>query len=104
MVRDVVCGMGVEEDDPETFVHESGGVTYYFCSDGCLHLFMSNPLEYISTKGDTAMARELVCGMEVDEKNPPFTSVYNGMTYYFCSSTCKREFEQDPEKFIKKIM
>jgi len=46
------------------------------------------------------MARDPVCGMEVDEKNPPATSTYGGKTYYFCSAGCKATFERNPEKYI----
>ncbi len=49
------------------------------------------------------MAKDLVCGMSVDENNPPFTAVYRGTTYCFCSNSCKREFERDPERYLKKI-
>ncbi len=48
------------------------------------------------------MAKDLVCGMQVDEKKVTQKSFYKGKTYYFCSATCKKEFDKDPEKFIKK--
>lgn len=47
------------------------------------------------------MAKDLVCGMEVDEKKAAKTT-YKGKTYYFCCATCQWAFESDPEKFIKK--
>ncbi|MBI4547196.1 MAG: YHS domain-containing protein [Ignavibacteriae bacterium] len=102
MVRDIVCGMGVEEDDPSTFVKSLEGKTYYFCSDQCMLPFMRAPDDYIKTKGkETEMVKDLVCGMEVDENNPPFTSVNKGKIYYFCSNSCKREFERNPKKYLK---
>ncbi len=30
------------------------------------------------------------------------TAVYQGTTYYFCALSCKRAFEQAPEKYIGK--
>jgi Cu+-exporting ATPase len=48
----------------------------------------------------TAMAKDPVCGMEVDEKTAAGTSVYQGATYYFCSPGCKRAFDKEPEKYI----
>jgi Cu+-exporting ATPase len=42
------------------------------------------------------MAVDPVCGMTVDERNAPATTVYNGTTYYFCAPGCKRTFEKDP--------
>ncbi len=47
------------------------------------------------------MAKDLVCGMEVDEKTAPAKSEYKGETYYFCAPGCKREFDKDPEKYVK---
>ncbi len=36
------------------------------------------------------MAKDPVCGMNVDEKKAAGTAVYKGKTYYFCSLNCKR--------------
>jgi len=41
-----------------------------------------------------------VCEMHVEEEKAAATSEYEGKTYYFCSSGCKRRFEQDPGKFL----
>lgn len=48
------------------------------------------------------MAKDPVCGMQVDEKKASATSVFKGMTYYFCAPACKVTFEKSPEKFIGK--
>jgi YHS domain-containing protein len=47
------------------------------------------------------MAMDPVCGMDVNEKNAPAKSEYDGKTYYFCSPTCREAFEDDPEEFIE---
>ena len=47
------------------------------------------------------MAKDVVCGMEVDESKAAATKEYKGKTYYFCSESCSAKFEQDPEKFAK---
>jgi len=47
------------------------------------------------------MAKDPVCGMEVDEKKATQKTFYRGKTYYFCSATCKKEFDRDPGKFVK---
>jgi YHS domain-containing protein len=44
------------------------------------------------------------CGMEVDPKTAKYTSIYQGKTYYFCSSGCKRDFDKDPQKYVKAEM
>jgi YHS domain-containing protein len=40
-----------------------------------------------------------VCGMEVKEGEVAGTSTYDGGTYYFCSTDCKDEFEENPEEY-----
>ena len=44
------------------------------------------------------MAKDPVCGMEVDEKKAA-TSVYQRKTYFFCAASCKASFQQAPEKY-----
>ena len=41
-----------------------------------------------------------VCGMEVEQSKAAATSDYDGTTYYFCSKSCKTEFDQDPAKYL----
>ncbi|MBC7127955.1 MAG: YHS domain-containing protein [Candidatus Methanosuratus sp.] len=48
------------------------------------------------------MAIDPVCGMEVDEKTAKFKSEYKGKAYYFCAPGCKKMFDKDPEKYLKK--
>jgi YHS domain-containing protein len=48
------------------------------------------------------MAIDPICGMEVDENKVTQKTNYKGQTYYFCSKTCRVDFEKDPEKYIKK--
>ncbi len=101
MVKDIVCGMGVEEHDPDTFVKSFRGKTYYFCSAECMSLFSKDPGDYLNpARGSTGMAKDVVCGMEVDENNPPSTSIHSGKKYYFCCDTCKQAFERNPTRFI----
>ena len=46
------------------------------------------------------MARDPVCGMEVDEQQAAATAEYAGTIYYFCAPGCKRAFEKEPEKYL----
>ena len=48
------------------------------------------------------MAKDPVCGMEVDEQKAGASTVYKGITYRFCGPACKVAFEKNPEKFIGK--
>lgn len=45
------------------------------------------------------MAKDVVCGMTVNEKNVKFKSNYKGTVYYFCSEQCKKSFENNPERY-----
>ena len=47
MEIDPVCGMEVEAKDAEA-AWEYEGVTYYFCSRGCLIDFREDPGSYLS--------------------------------------------------------
>ncbi len=46
------------------------------------------------------MAKDPVCGMDVDPKKAAATSVYQGTTYYFCAPGCKKAFDQSPTKYV----
>jgi len=46
------------------------------------------------------MAKDPVCGMEVDETQPAGEMDWKGNTYFFCAPACKQQFENDPEKYI----
>jgi len=46
------------------------------------------------------MAKDPVCGMEVDEERAAATLEYKGVTYYFCAKGCKVAFDKDPEKYL----
>ncbi|MBI5030343.1 MAG: YHS domain-containing protein [Chloroflexi bacterium] len=46
------------------------------------------------------MAKDPVCGMDVDPKTAACKSEFNGQTYYFCSKGCKATFDKNPEKFV----
>lgn len=46
------------------------------------------------------MAKDLVCGMEVDELKAKYTFAYQNKKFYFCSESCRRKFEAEPEKYF----
>ncbi len=51
--------------------------------------------------GGVCTAKDLVCGMEVDEKKAA-KKAYKGKTYYFCSPTCQWAFESNPEQYTRR--
>jgi YHS domain-containing protein len=46
------------------------------------------------------MVKDLICGMDVDEKTAQYTTTYKGKIYYFCAPGCKKTFEENPEKYV----
>ncbi|GMR25611.1 MAG: YHS domain-containing protein [Ignavibacteria bacterium] len=48
------------------------------------------------------MEKDPVCGMDVADTANAESCEHKGKTYYFCSNLCKIQFEQNPEKYIKK--
>ncbi len=47
-MTDPVCGMEVSEESPRRHVHQ--GVTYFFCSAGCLEKFSEDPAKYLALR------------------------------------------------------
>jgi len=48
------------------------------------------------------MARDPVCGMNVDEKRARLKFEHMGKTYYFCDASCMEKFKANPNKYVKK--
>ncbi|MCS4538751.1 MAG: heavy metal translocating P-type ATPase [Thaumarchaeota archaeon] len=45
------------------------------------------------------MAKDIICGMYVDETKTPFKTTRRGTTYYFCSENCLKEFLKPEVEF-----
>ena len=46
------------------------------------------------------MAKDPICGMEVNEKTAKHKTEYKGKTYYFCNKTCKTTFDKNPANYV----
>ena len=46
------------------------------------------------------MAKDPVCGMDVDPQTARHTAEHNGQTYYFCAPGCKKAFQEDPQRYL----
>ncbi len=49
------------------------------------------------------MAKDLICGMYVDENKTPFKTVQDNAPYYFCSQNCLDAFLR-PQKELRKLL
>ncbi len=47
------------------------------------------------------MAKDPVCGMNVDERSTRLKTSYKGKTYYFCNPICQKQFEANPQKYAR---
>jgi YHS domain-containing protein len=47
------------------------------------------------------LAKDPVCKMEVDEKTAKYKSAYMGKIFYFCSASCKGDFDKNPTSYVK---
>lgn len=46
-----------------------------------------------------AQVKDPVCGMTIDSDKAAAQSQYQGRTFYFCSTQCKRQFDATPDRF-----
>ena len=47
------------------------------------------------------MAKDPVCGMQVDPTKAAGSSDYQGKTSIFCSAGCKRKFDSNPTQYTR---
>ncbi len=45
----------------------------------------------------------LVCGMKLGEMGQPYVFVYKGQEIKVCDPSEKKDFDQDPDKYMKKL-
>ena len=48
-------------------------------------------------------SKDPVCGMDVGENQAAGKSIYEGQSYYFCSTKCLKKFEANPAAFVSPI-
>ncbi len=54
------------------------------------------------TKMGGKIARDAICGMELDPRKAAATAEHDGRLYYFCSEACREKFRQQPALFTQK--
>jgi YHS domain-containing protein len=56
-----------------------------------------------SREGKVAMpvtVTDPVCGMQIEPERAAGAVEFQGVAYYFCSESCRRQFEADPAKYV----
>ena len=115
ITKDPVCGMSVDPLKARGKASYQGD-TYYFCSPGCMHRFVSEPARFLAagyhqvpldssnSSLQIAAARQVqkdpVCGMTVDAFKAAASIEYEGALFHFCSKSCVEKFKGDPQKFL----
>jgi Cu+-exporting ATPase len=90
--------------------------TYYFCSPGCMHKFISEPSKFLHGDGEggakaadaplvlptpaRALPKDPVCGMTVDPLKAAATIEHEGILYHFCCKGCAEKFKSNPAKYL----
>lgn len=124
--KDPTCEMEVYTDKArkEGLIRNFEGKTYYFCSKECQAMFneqhgarTAEPAAAqqpggLARSAPPAMAgeqpmdgfwRDPVCGTLLPDpraKQLGFKSEYRGKTYYFCSESCRKQFEGSQERYL----
>ena len=108
-VTDPICGMQIIPS--QSIEYKYKGESYYFCSPACEAEFRLNPEKYrnfdkIDPKfmhqkrnEEEILVIDPVCGMK-GKADEWIEYEHKGKKYYFCSQSCKSEFQNNPEKFI----
>jgi P-type Cu+ transporter len=113
--KDPVCGMAVDPDRARGKA-QFQGITYYFCSPGCMQRFVFEPAKFLTNGYEPvpsnisnspvqfAPARKAqmdpVCGMTVDSSTAAASIEHEGALYHFCSKGCTEKFKSDPKKYL----
>ncbi len=91
--------LGIGKNEAVTSRHE--GTKYYFCCDGCLEQFATDPEKHIrETRG------LIVCPVCLTEKSSNLTRKLDldGKEIYFCRCPlCMDAFNKNPEYYIRRL-
>jgi len=108
-VIDPVCGMEIDPRRAIEYVYEDK--LYHFCNPNCEAHFKRNPEKFknydnmnpnlMMKSEESAEVVDPVCNMK-GKAEDWISYEFKGDDYYFCSESCREEFKNDPEKFIKK--
>jgi len=91
--------LGISKD--EAVAHSYEGKEYYFCCDGCLEHFITDPQKHLREMGDL-----LVCPVCLTEKPLNLTKELelDEEVFYFCRCPhCMDAFNKNPEYYIRRL-
>jgi YHS domain-containing protein len=50
------------------------------------------------------LVEDPVCEMQFEEEEAFATLEFGGKVYFFCSETCRKSFEEEPERFAEALL
>ncbi len=95
-VRDPVCGMTVDPDNPDKPWTEYRGEVIRFCNPKCKEKFLAAP-------GAWLKAIDPVSGAVVHKPTADWMAKWEGHRVYFESQANMKRFEADPERFAGRL-
>lgn len=94
----LIAKFGLNEKSPALIFLNSDGEVVQTFSDVNKDVLAQGIAEAIAP----VQAVDPVCQMPVNKKTATETYEYQGKTYYFCSTNCKKLFEETPAKYLNK--
>ena len=91
--------LGIAKDEAVAYSYQSK--EYFFCCDGCLEQFITDPEKHLRESGGL-----IVCPVCLTEKSLDLTRTLelDGKDVYFCRCPhCMDEFTKNPEYYIKRL-
>jgi len=105
-VGQTLCPITNEKIDLKVYA-DHGGKRIYFCCKNCIDKFKQDPAGIIrgmESKGIILDASQVNCPVGGEKLVDRSTYVdYGGRRIYFCCKPCVDKFNQDPQKYVKKM-
>jgi Cu+-exporting ATPase len=79
------------------------GLIYAAATAGASALVQETEVRPMVQIEPTQKGYDPVCQMEVPFQTAPARSDYDGLTYFFCSTQCKRTFDSDPDGALDRM-
>ena len=91
--------LGITNDEATVYRHE--GEEKYFCCQGCVDLFVTDPRKYVEETRNL-----IVCPTCLAEKPPQSSAMltWEGREIRFCRCPyCREEFQTDPKQYLDRL-
>ncbi|WP_422802116.1 heavy metal translocating P-type ATPase [Starkeya nomas] len=94
------CGGHHDHDDPHGDAHSHDHGHQHDHQHGHSHAMPAGAAPGAASHAASHMAKDPVCGMDVDPHTATLKADHKGITYYFCSPGCRTKFIANPEKYL----